>query len=73
MSSYLEHWDPYTGKTTALSGDGRLGPQIGHGIHTQQSGRSPKVVALFLQQTLVAIEYDQFQLHDTIQMKSNEI
>ena len=36
-----------------------------------QSGRSPKVVALFLLQTLVAIWYDFFQLHDTIKMKSN--
>ena len=39
--------------------------------HTQ-SGRSPKVVALFLLQTLVAIWYDFFQLHDTIKMKSND-
>ena len=36
-----------------------------------QSGRSPKVVALFRLQTLVAIWYDFFQLHDTIKMKSN--
>ena len=36
-----------------------------------QSGRSPKVVALFMLQTLVAIWYDFFQLHDTIKNKSN--
>ena len=39
--------------------------------NSNQSGRSPKVVALFLLQTLVAIWYDFFQLHDTIKMKPN--
>ena len=37
------------------------------------TGRSPKVVAFFLLQTLVAIWYDFFQLHDTNKMKSNHI